>query len=280
VNIRPVREKARLRPGSRSFRPWSRRRSEQLLSKVLALIPARGGSKGIPRKNVMVLAGKPLIAYSILQAQTSRRVNRVIVSTDDEEIAGVAKQWGAEVPFLRPAEYAQDLSPDIDVFRHALTWLNEKEGYVPELVVHLRPTGAVRRVELIDEAVDLLAAHPEADAVRSVRLALQTPYKMWRIAPDGYLEPVLRLEGVPDCQSLPRQQLPLVYWQNGYVDVIRPRAVLDLNSMWGRRALPFLVDEGLFELDYPENIPAVEEALRRLQQGEKPADKALLRYPV
>jgi len=234
---------------------------------VLALIPARGGSKGIPGKNIMPIGGKPLIAHSILQAQASRRITRVLVSTDDEQIATVARQWGAEVPFIRPAEYAQDLSPDIDVFRHALNWLKEQEDYLPDLVVHLRPTGPVRRVELIDQAVDLLFDHPEADALRSVALALQTPYKMWRISEDGHLEPVLRIDGVSDSQSLPRQQLPPVYWQNGYVDVIRPRAVLEKNSMWGDCAIPFIVDEPLFELDYPENIPAIEAALQRLQDG-------------
>jgi CMP-N,N'-diacetyllegionaminic acid synthase len=247
---------------------------------VLALIPARGGSKGVPRKNVMLIAGKPLIAYSILQARASQRVDRVIVSTDDEEIGKIAREWGAEVPFMRPAEYAQDLSPDIDVFRHALTWLKEQQDYVPDLIVHLRPTGPARRAELIDEALDLLAAHPGADAVRSVSLALQTPYKMWRITPDGYLDPALCLEGISDCQSTPRQQLPLVYWQNGYVDVIRPRAILEKNSMWGDRALPFIVDEPLFELDYPENIPAIEEALLRLSGGEPIAAKTPPRHPV
>lgn len=235
--------------------------------RVLALIPARGGSKGIPHKNVMMLGGKPLIAHSILQALESRRINRVVVSTDDDEIAEVALEWGAEVPFFRPSEYAQDSSPDIDVFRHALGWLSEHESYVPDLIVHLRPTGPARRVQLIDEAVDLLESHPEADAVRSMCLALQTPYKMWRITPDGFLEPAMRVDGLTDCQSLPRQQLPPIYWQNGYVDVIRPRAVLEKHSMWGDRAIPFIVDEPLFELDYPEDIPAVEQALQRLQDG-------------
>ncbi len=251
------------------------------LFSVLALIPARGGSKGILRKNILPIAGKPLIAYSILQAQASERIDRVIVSTDDEEIAEVARQWGAEVPFMRPAEYAQDLSPDIDVFSHALTWLRDHESYVPDLVVHLRPTQPVRRVELIERAIELLAMHPEADAVRSVSLALQTPYKMWRITSEGYLEPLLRIEGIPDCQSLPRQQLPLVYWQNGYVDVVRPRAVLEKNSMWGDRAIPFVVDDPLFELDYPEDIPAIEEALGRLESG-LPLEESRTpgRYPV
>ncbi|HEX3230633.1 MAG TPA: acylneuraminate cytidylyltransferase family protein [Pyrinomonadaceae bacterium] len=237
------------------------------MRQVLALIPARGGSKGIPRKNVMSLAGKPVIAYSILQAQASQRINRIVVSTDDPETIQLAKQWGAEAPFVRPAEYAQDSSPDIDVFRHALSWLKEQEGYEPDLVVHLRPTGPVRRVGLIDQAVDLLAAHPEADAVRSVGTAHQTPYKMWRITSEGRLQPLLRIDGVADCQSLPRQQLPAVYWQNGYVDVIRPRAVLEKNSMWGDCAIPFIVEETLFELDYPEDIPAIEKALKRIDDG-------------
>jgi N-acylneuraminate cytidylyltransferase len=238
-----------------------------MTDKVLALIPARGGSKGIPRKNVMIIGGKPLIAHSIEQALSSRCVTRTIVSTDDAEIAQVAKQWGAEVPFIRPAEYAQDLSPDIDVFRHALLWLQEQEGYSPDLVVHLRPTGPVRRVELIDQVIDLLDSHPDVDAVRSVSLAIQSPYKMWRILPSGEMEPVLCQSGVPDSQSLPRQQLPLIYWQNGYVDVIRPRAVLEKNSMWGSCVLPFVVKDQLFELDYPENIPAIESALKRLKAG-------------
>jgi N-acylneuraminate cytidylyltransferase len=148
-----------------------------------------------------------------------------------------------------------------------LNWLKENDGYEPDMVVHLRPTGPVRRVELINQAVDLLAAHPEADAVRSVSTAHQTPYKMWRITSAGCLQPLLNIEGVVDCQSLPRQQLPTVYWQNGYVDVIRPRAVLEKNSMWGECAFPFIVEETLFELDYPEDIPAIEDALKRLADG-------------
>jgi len=247
---------------------------------VLALIPARGGSKGIPRKNLLPLAGKPMIAYSILQAQAARTIDRVIVSTDDDEIADVSRRWGAEVPFLRPAEFAQDLSPDIDVFRHALEWLSQHEGWRPEAIVHLRPPGPVRRVELIDEAVELLLGHPEADAVRSVRRALQTPYKMWRITDEGFMTPVLSLDGVVDCQSRPRQALPTVFWQNGYVDVVRPRAVLEKGSMWGGRVLPFVVEEPLFELDYPEQVAEVEKALRQLEAGELPESATTRRDAV
>lgn len=247
---------------------------------ILALIPARGGSKGVPRKNILPLAGKPLIAYSILQALASKWINRVVVSTDDEEIAQVAREWGAEVPFMRPAWCAEDASPDIDVFHHALTWLAEQEGYRPELVVHLRPPGPVRRVEHIDQAIELLLAHPEADAVRSVSVARQTPYKMWHVTGSGHLQPLLQLQDLPDCQSLPRQRLPIVYWQNGYVDVIRPRAILDKQSMWGTCALPYVHNEELLEVDYPEDIPAVEQALHRMQYGDERTITQGMRHPV
>ena len=105
---------------------------------ALAVIPARGGSKQVPRKNLKLLGGKPLIQWSIEAAQAASELDRCIVSTDDEEIAAVARALGAEVPFLRPAEYAQDTTPDLPVFQHALAWLAEHEGYRPAMVVHLR----------------------------------------------------------------------------------------------------------------------------------------------
>jgi CMP-N,N'-diacetyllegionaminic acid synthase len=245
-----------------------------MTSSIIALIPARGGSKGIPRKNLLPIGGKPLLAYSILQARASAHIARVIVSTDDEEIAGVARAWGAEVPFMRPAELARDESPDIDVFRHALLWLRENEDYQPQLAVHLRPPGPVRRVELIDKAIELLLAHPEADAVRAVSPAQESPFKMWRLTENGGMEPALRLPGVADAQSLPRQRLPQVYWQNGYVDVLRPRAVLEKNSMWGTCVLPFIINEPIFELDYPEDIVRLEQALKRLDAHGAPSPSA------
>ncbi|MEW6657711.1 MAG: acylneuraminate cytidylyltransferase family protein [Thermodesulfobacteriota bacterium] len=247
---------------------------------ILALIPARGGSKGVPRKNILLVAGKPLIAYSIEQARASRRITRTLVSTDDEEIAGIARQCGAEVPFLRPPEFAQDLSPDLDAFRHALTWLQQHENYTCELVVQLRPTGPVRRVELIDAAIDLMLAHPEADSLRAVSLAEQTPYKMWRLEGE-FLTPLLSLPGVPEPHSQPRQLLPKVYWQNGYVDVVRPRTILELGSMAGRKVLPFVIHDPIVELDYPETIPRLEEALRLLARGEWGGSRPDAgRYPV
>lgn len=234
---------------------------------ILALIPARGGSKGIPRKNVIPIGGKPLISYTIAHAQKSRYITRAVVTTDDAEIAQVARTFGADVPFLRPAEYAQDLSPDIDAFYHALAWLRDNENYVPELVVHLRPTGPLRRVELIDQAIRELLQHPEADSLRSVSPPALTPYKMWRIV-DGYLQPIIRAEGIKESHSMPRQLLPKTYWQNGYVDVIRAKTILDRGEMAGEIILPFIVTEPIYELDYPEDVPKLEAALQAIQQGQ------------
>ena len=133
-------------------------------------------------------------------------------------------------------------------------------------------------MEVIDEAIATLLGHPEADALRSVGPPVQTPYKMWRIV-DGYLSPLLALDGVREPYCMPRQLLPEVYWQNGYVDVLRPRAVLEKNSMWGECAIPLVIDERLLELDYPEHIPAVEAALEQLQDGTASAS-APVRHPV
>ncbi|HEX2872428.1 MAG TPA: acylneuraminate cytidylyltransferase family protein [Polyangiaceae bacterium] len=234
---------------------------------VVALIPARGGSKSVPRKNLLPVAGKPLIAYSILHAQACPSITRIIVSTDDDEIAQVARSFGAEVPFKRPAEAASDTATDFQVFHHALTWLSQHESYVPELVVHLRPTGPVREVALIERAVQLMLDNPEADALRSVGTAEQTPYKMWRIE-DSFLRPLIELPGYPEAHSMPRQKLPVAYWQNGYVDIVRPRTIVELESMTGQVVLPFVVEGKIHELDYVDQIPALEAAVKAWAAGE------------
>jgi len=197
-------------------------------AEVLAIIPARGGSKGIPHKNIKKFAGYPLIAWSIAAAKQSASVTRTIVSTDDEEIARVAREWGAETPFLRPAEFAMDQSLDLPVFRHALEWLKENEGYEPDIVVQLRPTSPVRPVNLVDDAVRLLTDHPEvrpvnlvddavrlltdhpeADSVRGVVPSSENPFKMWLIDSEtGTMSGLIKLDGIPEPYNAPRQVLP------------------------------------------------------------------------
>ena len=213
------------------------------VARALAIIPARGGSKGIPRKNIRDFAGYPLLAYSISAGLQAETVGRVVVSTDDGEIAEVAREFGAEVPFLRPAALAADNTTDLPVFQHALTWLAEHDGYRPEVVVQLRPTSPIRPPGLVDAAVRKLLAHDEADSVRGVVPAGQNPHKMWRL-PGGERSPMknlLRVDGIEEPYNAPRQSLPPVYWQTGHIDAIRTVTILN-GSMSGKNIYPLVID--------------------------------------
>jgi N-acylneuraminate cytidylyltransferase len=247
--------------------------------KVLALIPARGGSKSVPRKNIRPVGGRPLIAWSIEHARRALLIDRVVVTTDDAEIADIARRWGAEVPFLRPADIAGDRSTDIEYHQHALRWLAGEEGYRPDLVVNLRPAMPVRRIATIDRAISTLAARPDADSLRSVTLASQTPYKMWRIGSDGLLDPIAALAGTAEPYNLPRQMLPPVYWQDGYIDIAWSRVILEQHSTTGRRILPFLIEETYVDIDYEDAIAAAERLLAAMNEPAAEAPSGLERHP-
>ena len=230
---------------------------------VLALIPARRGSKGIPRKNIRPFAGHPLIAYSIAAGRQAASVTRVIVTTDDEEIAEVARGYGAETPFLRPVELAQDRTLDLPVFQHALNWLAENEGYHPQAVIHLRPTTPIRPPDLVDRSVALLFAHPEADSVRGITPAHQNPFKMWLMeGEDKPIHPLTTVPGIEEPYNSPRQILPAAYMHTGLIDVIRPETILELNSMSGRTILPVLFDADYdADLDTPDDWQRAEQRI-------------------
>jgi CMP-N-acetylneuraminic acid synthetase len=219
---------------------------------ILAIIPARGGSKGIPHKNIRSFVGHPLIAFSIAAALQAELVTRILVSTDDEQIAEISRCYGAETPFQRPAELAADHITDLSVFQHALTWLDDHEHYRPDVVMHLHATTPVRPQGCLDKAVRLLLDQPQADCVRSVVEAGQNPHKMWRIeAESGRMIPLLTVPGVAEPYNAPRQSLPLVYWQTGHVNAIRPAAIRD-GSMTGRVILPIMIDPRyLVDIDTP-----------------------------
>lgn len=213
--------------------------------KILAIIPARGGSKGLPAKNIRPLGGHPLIAYSIKAALDAPSISRVIVSTDSTEIANIAKLYGAEVPFMRPESIAQDLSTDLEVFQHALKWLEKEERYTPDLIVQLRPTSPIRLTDYIESCINKLI-NSKADSLRIVTEAFHTPYKMWRLAEgDSIMEPLLEADGIAEAYNMPRQKLPKVYWQIGTLDVIRPAAILQQHSMSGKTILPFVIPQEL-----------------------------------
>ncbi len=189
-----------------------------------------------------------MIAYSITAALQAQTVTRVVVSTDDPEIAAVARAFGAEIPFLRPAELAADLSTDLPVFQHALSWLADCENYHPEIILHLHPTSPVRPRGFIDQAVQLLREHPQAECVRSVVAPGQNPYKMWRIdSKSGRMLPLLTVKGIVEPYNTPRQSLPPVYLQTGHVNAIRPGTILG-GSMTGQVILPVIIDAS-YEVD-------------------------------
>ncbi len=231
---------------------------------ILALIPARGGSKGIPGKNIKLFAGFPLITYSIIAGRQSEWVTRVIVSTDDETIAEIARQWGAEMPFMRPDALAQDDTLDLPVAKHCLDWLAEHEGYHPDIVVWLRPTSPIRPLNCVDAAIQTLLDHPEADSVRGVVPAGQNPFKMWTIDEQTKkMVPLLGVEGIAEPYNAPRQNLPDVYWQTGHIDALWAKTVLEKHSMTGEVILPLMIDPRYtVDLDLPSDWKKAERAVQ------------------
>lgn len=210
------------------------------LKNVVAIIPARGGSKSIPRKNIKMLAQYPLLVYSIIAGLNAKLVNRVIVSTDDAEIAEIAQQYGAEVPFLRPTDISGDDARDSTVFEHVLSWFEEHEPVMPDVFVQLRPTAPIRPPGMVDQAIELLLSSPQSDSVRSVVEAMQTPYKMWRLE-NNMLVPLLETD-MFESYNAPRQQLPKVYFHTAHIDVFWTRTMLEKQSITGDKVLPYFVD--------------------------------------
>ncbi|MDX9701583.1 MAG: acylneuraminate cytidylyltransferase family protein [Candidatus Auribacterota bacterium] len=208
---------------------------------TLAFIPARSGSQRVPCKNIKNLCGKPLIAYTISAALKSRLCKRVVVSTDSPEIADIAKQYGAEVPFLRPESISKGNSTEMEFFTHALSWFEENEQYTPDLIVLLYPTSPLRQPQTIDRAVEEFLAHPQADSLRSVKLCSEHPYKMWRIE-DGYLYPFVK-DNPKNTHTLSTQLFPQIYIQNASIYITKPSTIRDKQSPTGDLIVPFVMDE-------------------------------------
>lgn len=178
--------------------------------RVLGIIPARGGSKGVPGKNIRLAGGKPLIAWTIEAARASRYIDRIVITTDSTEIAEVASAWGCEVPFLRPPELAQDETPGIDPVLHMVANLGEAF----DLVVLLQPTSPLRSVADIDGAIETCVSLG-AESCVSVCPVSKSPYWMYRMSPSRHLEPILE-----SIQAKRRQDLPKIYALNGAVYVV------------------------------------------------------------
>lgn len=211
-------------------------------SGIVALIPARSGSKRIPGKNLRVLQGHPLLAYSVRAALDSGVFDRVVVSTDDDATAAVARRYGAEVPFLRPAPLALDSSPDIEWVHHAIDTLQE-QGYSVEVFSILRPTSPLRSAGVIRAAVQALLADEAADSLRAVERVSQHPAKMWVLDDVGSrMHPLLDDAGAdPPWHSSAYQTLPVVYVQNASLEVARIRCVSAYGTIAGRAIMPWVM---------------------------------------
>ena len=228
--------------------------------RAVAFVPARSGSERVPGKNVRLLAGHPLLAYAVETALQSGVFERVIASTDSEAIAEIARWYGADVPFLRPAEYATAVSPDIEWLRHTLERLDEPY----ELFAIVRATNPFRGPDTVRRGLDQLLATPEADSLRAVELVKQHPGKMWTLAADGRtMQPLLDQSELDVAWHAGQYQaLPPVYTQNSALEIAWTRVVSETDTREGRVLAPFLTEgnEG-FNVDDEEDWQRAERLL-------------------
>ena len=224
------------------------------MKKINALIPARGGSKGVPRKNIKLLRGMPLIYYSIKSCLESNYIDRVIVSTEDEEIAQIAEKYGAEVPFLRPSKFAQDNSIDYVVLRHFFSEI------ISEEVAFIRPTTPMRDPETLDDAIETYYNNIRllnATGLRSMHELPESPYKYFKINPEGFCVGFFEdFEGIRNYTNLPRQTFPTAYHPNGYIDIIK-KSTVDNGSTYGEKIFPYIT-KTVIEIDTQEQFDLLE----------------------
>ncbi len=218
---------------------------------IIALIPARFGSKGIPKKNILDFRGKPLLAHSIIYAKKSSIVNDVIVSTDSEEFASISNKFGARTPFLRPSSLSGDTVQDYPVVNHAVNFLENENKCKIDFIALLRPTSPLRPSNLIEKAYKLIQNNKLATSVRSVVPTKQHCYRQW-FREDDKLVPIIN--NIHEPYNLPRQRLPTSFFQSGDIEFIK-RSVLLNNSVSGDYVLPLLLkSEDLYDIDTFEDL--------------------------
>jgi N-acylneuraminate cytidylyltransferase len=222
---------------------------------ILALIPARGGSKGVPKKNIRILGGYPLIAHTITAAKLSKKINKIIVSTDSQEIADISSQYGAEIPFLRPIQLADDKSKDIDYVLHTLNHLEYNENYIPDLIILLRPTTPIRNIETIDDAIDKYLNNKHSTSLRSSHAVSESPFK-WFLLQDNYYTPICDKYTLEDTNR-PRQDFPNIYIPNGYIDILNPNFIKANNTLYGEKIFGYITPH-TNEIDTIEDFKYIE----------------------
>ena len=226
------------------------------MADIVAVIPARSGSKGVPDKNIKLLAGRPLLAYSIAAARLAINIQRIIVSTDSEHYAYIAREYGAEVPFLRPVEISGDNSTDYEWIKHTLDWMQKEEGFIPSYLVHLRPTTPLREPIYIEEAINRLMQDNSATALRSSHEMIQSSYKTLEIE-GGYYKCIGTGSLDLDEANRPRQEFKKTYDPNGYVDVYKSRYIVENGKILGDRVLAYITPR-IAEVDTLEEFDFLE----------------------
>jgi len=226
--------------------------------KIVSIIPARSGSKSIPKKNIQLLNGLPLLAYSIRYSIQSSMVNKTCVSTDSSDIAALAVEHGATVPFLRPKKFSTDTSQDFEFMRHALDFF-EHEGDSYDYYVLLRPTSPLRPSGLIERGISIMEKHPECTSVRSVAVTKEHPYRAWVLNDDGSMSSFV--EDIFESYNIPRQSLPTALFQTGDIEVIRRRTLLS-GSISGECVFPLVLrHEDMIDIDHWDDLKAANEKL-------------------
>ncbi len=237
---------------------------------VLGVVGARSGSKGIPNKNIKLFAGKPLMAWIIEAGLKSKYINKLIVSTDSEEYANIAKQYGAEAPFIRPPELALDSVPDFDFLFHAAMRMKENENFKADIILRLPPTSPLCTTEHIDACVELLMNDESADSSRTIIKASKHPYKLWKIE-NNTIVPFLseKFTGLKDAHNMPRQSFPEAYQ---HVDVIALRwnTLIEKKEMAGKRVLYHIVPKNeSIDIDSLEDFLLAEILINKRNEGAK-----------
>ncbi len=223
---------------------------------VLALIPARSGSKGVPDKNVHHVGGYPMIAWTIRACLLSQCFERVVVSTDSPKYAEIAVAWGAEAPFLRPGHLATEDSEDYETIIHALDWLKDN-AFDPLLLVHMRPTTPLRDPALIRQAIGAFDRATGSTALRSVHEMSESAYKTFEVESTGVLRAVGATTTATDAANTGRQQFPATYQANGYVDVLSVDFIRSTGNLHGDRVEPF-VTPSVTEVDAIDDLNYLE----------------------
>ena len=226
------------------------------MADVVAVIPARSGSKSVVDKNIKLLGGHPLIAYSITAAKLASGIDRIIVSTDSVEYASIASKYGAEVPFLRPPEISSDNSTDNEWIKHALDWMQNEEDFVPSYIVHLRPTTPLREPIYIEKAIEYLKQDNIATALRSSHEMTQSSYKTFEID-RGYYKCLCTGSLDLDEANRPRQEFKKTYDPNGYVDVYKTHYIMENGKILGDRVLAYITPR-ITEIDSLEEFDFLE----------------------